>query len=262
MMLKERKMAGEMEQTAIIVGAGVFTDKGLTREEGRSWDLLIAADGGLTSLQRIGLEPDVILGDFDSLGYVPGEEKEKKADLQERKEKEKSADRQDGKKKEKDANPQKKTVPEICRLPVEKDDTDMAAACRLAWDRGCRNIRIYGGSGSRPDHFLANLQLLAGYSALGGRITMITPACTVYAVTDGTLSFRAEEGTTFSVFSHSDRSDGVTIDGEVKYRIAGRTLCNTRALGVSNLMTGNEACISVTQGTLLVFLYHTPVLPD
>ena len=237
-MLKERKMVGEAGQTAIIVGAGAFTDKGLTGEEGGSWDLLIAADGGLTSLQRIGLEPDVILGDFDSLGYIPVEEREKDAYLH------------------------KKTTPEIVRLPVEKDDTDMAAACRLAWDRGCRNIRIYGGSGSRPDHFLANLQLLAGYSALGGRITMITPACTVYAVTDGTLSFRAEEGTTFSVFSHSDRSDGVTIDGEVKYRIAGRTLCNTRALGVSNLMTGNEACISVTKGTLLVFSYHTPVLPD
>ena len=76
------------------------------------------------------------------------------------------------------------------------------------------------------------------------------------------LSFRAEEGTTFSVFSYSDRSDGVTIGGEVKYRIADHSLGNTRALGVSNLMTGNEACISVAKGTLLVFLYHTPVLPD
>lgn len=238
MMLKERKMAGEIEQTAVIVGAGAFTDKRLTGEKGRPWDLLVAADGGLTSLQRIGLVPDVILGDFDSLGYIPGEEREE------------------------DADPHKKTTPEIVRLPVEKDDTDMAAACRLAWDRGCRNIRIYGGSGSRPDHFLANLQLLAGYSALGGTMTMVTPVCTIYAVTDGMLSFRAEEGTTFSVFSYSDRSDGVTIGGEVKYRIADRSLGNTRALGVSNLMTGNEACISVAKGTLLVFLYHTPVLPD
>lgn len=238
MMLKERKMAGEAEQTAVIVGAGAFTDKGLTGEKGRTWDLLVAADGGLTSLQRIGLVPDVILGDFDSLGYIPGKEREE------------------------DADPHKKTTPEIVRLPVEKDDTDMAAACRLAWDRGCRNIRIYGGSGSRPDHFLANLQLLAGYSALGGTMTMVTPVCTIYAVTDGMLSFRAEEGTTFSVFSYSDRSDGVTIGGEVKYRIADHSLGNTRALGVSNLMTGNEACISVAKGTLLVFLYHTPVLPD
>ncbi len=230
--------AGETGRTAVIVGAGTFTDKGLTVEDGRSWDLLIAADGGLTSLQRLGLVPDVILGDFDSLGYIPGEESEKGTDRQ------------------------KDEMPETVRLPVEKDDTDMAAACRLAWDRGCRNIRIYGGSGSRPDHFLANLQLLAGYSCLGGTVTMMTPDCTVYAVTDGMLSFRAEEGTTFSVFSHSDRSDGVTIGGDVKYRIADRTLCNTRALGVSNLMTGKEARISVTKGTLLVFVYHTPVLPD
>ena len=215
--MKEKNKTG---RTAIVVGAGEFTDRGIRELAGQSC-LIIAADGGLKHLQAAGLQPDLIIGDFDSLGYVP-----------------------------------EKRDPEIIRLPVEKDDTDMAAACRTAWEKGFRSMRIYGGSGDRPDHFLANLQLAAAYSRAGAEVQMITPEYTVYAVTDGTVMLESEPGITFSVFSHGDLAEGVTIGGDVRYSLDGAQLTNTRALGVSNLMTGKTAFVSVRRGTLLVFLYH------
>ena len=54
--------------TCVIFGAAGFD--GLA-EEIQKEDLVIAADGGLRHLQSLGVSPDVILGDFDSLGYVP-----------------------------------------------------------------------------------------------------------------------------------------------------------------------------------------------
>ncbi len=214
-------------KTGCIVGGGEFTTRGIKDP----YDLLIAADKGLLPLRDLGILPDVIIGDFDSLGYVPHEE---------------SA--------------------ELVTLPCVKDDTDMAAACRIAWERGCRHLRLYGGSGSRPDHFLANLQLMALYSSMDGCISLVAPAFTVYALTGGTgsasLTLGCKPGTTFSVFSHSDTAESVFITGDVKYAAEDAVLHNSVALGVSNEMTGETAQISVKKGTLLVFVYVSPDAAD
>lgn len=239
-------MADTPKKTAVIVGAGDFTDRGLSRiaagnrkpakeAAGREY-LIIAADGGLRHLESAGFAPDVIIGDFDSLGFVPEAAGGKIGAAG------------------KNGNAQQ---PAVVRLPVEKDDTDMGAACRTAWEKGCRRLRIYGGSGSRPDHFLANLQLAASYSRMGGDVQLIAPDYTVYAVTDGTVRLESAPGVTFSVFCHGDRADGVTIGGDAKYTLSEAQLTNTYALGVSNQMTGNEAYVTVRSGTLLIFLYQS-----
>ena len=214
-------------KTGFIIGGGEFTDRGLEDPH----DLLIAADSGLVPLQKRGIIPDVIIGDFDSLGYVPQEGSS-----------------------------------ELLTLPCIKDDTDMAAACRIAWEKGCRSLRLYGGSGSRPDHFLANLQLMALYSSMNGRIRLVAPAFTVYALTGGTdtdtFTLSGRPGITFSVFSHFDTAEGVCITGDVKYAAEDSILRNSVALGVSNEMTGDTARISVRKGTLLVFAYVSPEAAD
>ena len=85
-------------------------------------DLVIAADGGLCHTQKWGITPQVILGDFDSLGYVPERAKVS---------------------------------------PVEKDDTDAMLAVRLGLEKGCDRFVLYGAlEGDRVDHTLANFQLL------------------------------------------------------------------------------------------------------
>ena len=85
-------------------------------------DLIVAADGGLDHLKKLGRKPDLILGDFDSLGYVP-----EGAEV----------------------------------YPVEKDDTDAMLAVRLGLEQGCDRFLLYGAlEGDRVDHTLANFQLL------------------------------------------------------------------------------------------------------
>lgn len=113
----------------VIFCAGCFG--GLT-EPLRSGDFIIAADGGTVYTEALGLRPDLILGDFDSLGYVPeGAE----------------------------------------RHPVEKDDTDAMLAVRLGLEQGCDRFLLYGAlEGDRVDHTLANFQLLlflASHNARG-----------------------------------------------------------------------------------------------
>ena len=105
-----------------IYAAGTFY--GL-REPPRGGDLQIAADAGLHLCERLGVRPDVVLGDFDSMDV--------------------------------------RQAPADCiRVPVEKDDTDTMLALREGLRRGCDTFYLYGATGgARLDHTLANLQSLA-----------------------------------------------------------------------------------------------------
>ena len=222
-----------IKKTAIIIGAGDFTERDLPKEKSEDI-LLIAADGGLTKLEAMGLVPDIIIGDFDSLGYVP-----EYADA--------NADDNDG-----------KVIPgktEILTLPVEKDDTDMEAAICAAWSEGCRTFRLYGAYGDRPDHFLANLQLIAELCRCGADAQITASEFTVYAITNDRIDLNGNDGDIFSVFTLEKEAKGVSISGNVKYPLDGAVLTNNCSLGVSNQLTGTEASIEVSDGTLLIFLY-------
>lgn len=203
-----------MNGTCYIVGSGDFTPKGLNKQPG---DLVIAADGGYLYLSRLGLAPDLLAGDFDSLGYVP-----------------------DG-------------VP-LLRFPREKDDTDMGISLRYGREHGCRRFRIYGGSGSRPDHFLANLQMLAGAARDGLDVALICPGFEVLALHNAAVTLSRPSGTVFSVFSSGGTAAGVSIEN-AKYSIHDAALADGFPLGVSNEFTGGDAAISVKDGTLWIFVY-------
>ena len=176
-------------------------------------DLVIAADGGLAHTQALGITPDVVLGDFDSLGYTP-----------------------------EGANV----------FPVEKDDTDAMLAVRHGLSRGYRTFLLYGSlDGPRLDHTVANfqtLQFLADRGALGilvGRNSMAA------VIKNGTLSFPEEATGTISVFCHGAEAKGVTLKG-LYYPLNKGTLTCGFPLGASNHFTGVPASITVEDGSLLV----------
>ena len=201
-------------QTCYLVGAGDFTARDFAPKPG---DFVIAADGGYTSLAGIGVVPDLLVGDFDSLAQRPAE------------------------------------VP-VHVFPVEKDDTDMGLAILEGWQRGYREFALYGADGGRIDHLLANLQLLGGLSARGATPRLIGSAFDVYAVTDGALTLPPRErGTLVSVFCHGAIAEGVTLTG-LKYPLLEATLTCDRPLGVSNEYSEGVATVTVGKGTLLVFV--------
>jgi thiamine pyrophosphokinase len=200
--------------TCYLVGAGEFTARGLSPARG---DLVIAADGGYTALAALGIQPDLLVGDFDSLATRPA------------------------------------GVPTLA-FPVAKDDTDMGLAIREGLKRGYRDFALYGAGGGRIDHFWANLQLLGGLSAHGAAARMVCPAFDVLAVTDGTIVLPPRPaGTVASVFCHGAKATGVTLTG-LRYPLLNATLTCDHPLGVSNVCLGGEASVTALRGTLLVFV--------
>lgn len=176
-------------------------------------DIVIAADYGLKRLEQMGVRPDIAVGDFDSLGYVP-------------------------------------KAPEVLRHPVMKDDTDIMLAVKTGFERGFNEFVIYGGVGGRADHTLANLQILSYISRRGGRGYLCFEGYTATAVTDGTLRLCGGSGTV-SVFSAGEAATGVTLKG-LLYSLENARLDFYYPLGVSNEFAAKEAEITVKQGTLLV----------
>ena len=124
-------------------------------------DLLIAADGGYTHTRVLGLTPHIVLGDFDSLGYVP----------------------------------------EGAQVhPKEKDDTDAMLAVKLGLSKDYKEFYIYGGmDGPRVDHTMANFQLLHYLSEHGAKGYLIGVRQNAAVITDG-IAFAAEQTGTVSVF--------------------------------------------------------------
>lgn len=207
-------------KTCIIFCAGGFEK--LT-EPIREDDFLMAADGGLMHVQKLGLIPDGILGDFDSLGYVP-----------------------------RDARV----------FPVEKDDTDAMLAVRQGLELGYRRFVIYGGlDGPRLDHTVANfqtLQFLADHGAQGylaGNTYMAT------IVKNGSVRFSENAEGIISVFCMGADANGVNIRG-LQYSLENGTLSTGFPLGVSNHFVGKAAEISVSDGSLLVLWGAENGLPE
>ena len=219
--------------TCYIVGAGDFTPRGFAPVPG---DLVLAADGGYRALYSLGYTPDLLLGDFDSLGDLP-----LPPDLP------------------------------VLRFPARKDDTDTGLALRHGLDRGFRDFALYGCAGGRVDHLLANLQSMARISRLGAAIRLAAPEYDAWALTGPAPHASAPAtpdalapaavlalpprpgGTLVSVFCHGDRAEGVTLTG-LSYPLDGADLTGDFPLGVSNRrLEGQPATVSVRRGTLLIF---------
>lgn len=209
----------------IIVGAGDFF--GLRRAP-VGGDLLIAADGGLDSLAACSLTPDIVLGDFDSLNpdgmhdFINGG-----------------------------------TVgvgTEILKFPEEKDDTDMMLAVKEGLGRGYAEFELYGGTGGRIDHLLANLQTLVYLTRRGASGWLYGKDYAATAVTNGRLWFHARKDAIVSVFAEGGSAEGVTLSG-FKYPLSSATLFPDFPLGVSNKASGGTSCVEVRRGTLLAVIY-------
>ncbi len=181
----------------------------------KSDDLLIAADAGYIHLKNLDVEPDIIIGDFDSMEA-----------------------------------PENK---EILRYPVMKDDTDTMLAIKLGFEKGFTVFKIYGAlGGKRQDHSIANLQALGFIAENGGVGTLIgtNESFTVIKNSEITLepSFKG-----FSVFAFGGTAAGVSEKGSL-YELDNVELTPYFPLGVSNKFIGKPVTVSVKKGCLLIIV--------
>lgn len=177
-------------------------------------DYVIAADRGFDSLMAYGVNPDLVVGDFDSLGHTPKH-------------------------------------PNVVQLPKVKDDTDMVYALRKGLELGYRRFVLLGGVGGRLEHTLGNLQILDWLTTQGAAGFLAGEKIAATALRNGSITFPASMSGYLSVFCNSGTAEGVTLSN-VKYPLDGYTMSGSFPIGVSNEFLGAPATVSVRSGSLLL----------
>lgn len=206
-----------------IFAAGTFY--GL-RERPAAGDFVIAADAGYRVCRACGIVPDLLLGDFDSME-------------------------------------QPEDFANVCRVPVEKDDTDTMLAIKTALDSDCGTVYIYGGTGGkRLDHTLANLQSLLYLRRRGARGYLYDDDFVWTVVENETITIEREvEWGLLSAFCLGDRAAGIDTAG-LQYPLKDGVLTPEFPLGVSNHILEPRAVLTVKEGALAVGWQLSPLCSE
>ncbi len=208
------------DRKCIIIGAGDLTVGSVAVGEE---DLVIAVDGGINYCGVLEIEPDIILGDFDSVN-----EAQREAILN-----------------------MKEQIPDrVVTLKPEKDDTDMLAALKLGLEKGYDYFLLYGATGGRLEHTLANIQCLLFLKNHGAVGYLMDGSGMIFVMRNEEVKLRANLEGYFSLFSLGKEAKGVTIKG-LKYELEDYTMTNAFPIGVSNEFIGKEATVSVRDGELV-----------
>lgn len=192
----------------------VTTD--MAQELAESADYIIAADGGQNRAREFGLQPDCVIGDFDSTTL----------------------------------NEDFDCL--YITYPAEKDLTDTEAALTHALEKGCRNVILLGGMGGRLDHTMGNIGLLDKYYNSFDHMEFIDGKNRMELLKDsGRTLKRDARYKYFGLVSLNAEASGIDIRG-AKYELTGASLERASTLGVSNEFSEDTVDIYVREGTLLI----------
>lgn len=213
-----------MYQKIIIVSGGRLVDSVFFQKKiaGMENHLVICCDGGARNFQYLGIKPDVIIGDMDSIDP---------AQL---------------------ASYSDQGI-KIIKYSANKDFTDTELALDYALDLNPDAIFIWGALGGRVDHTLANVFLLCKGQEKGINTYLIDEYGEAF-VLDKKAVFINEAGKTVSLLALSPRVTGITLKGFL-YSLEKSTLKMGETRGVSNIINEDRASISVRSGKLLVIGY-------
>lgn len=190
----------------------------------RNDDYLIAVDGGYRHMKAAGLTPRQLTGDQDSIDP-------------------------------RDVKTLAAAGVEIQTYPFEKDETDLEIALLTAQKHGFKVVRVIGAFGGRMDHWLANLYLLLNPAFADMDIRFIDEDLSAFVIRTS-AGVEGQAGDLLSLIPMGADVKGVTTEG-LKYPLRGETLYVYKSRGVSNVMSGAHARVSITGGALLCILQHT-----
>ena len=204
---------------AVVVSSGSIIDYSYYDKFFDKAGFIVCADGGAAHLKKMGFIPDVLVGDFDSidtehLQYY----REKKV--------------------------------EIFKYPKEKNMTDTELAEDVAIDRGCRDIVIIGGTGTRLDHMLSNIFLLKKILDRGVIGRVVNEHNEIFLTADS-VEVVAQEGYSLTLLPLTEKVEGITTKA-LYYPLRGETIEMGSSRGVSNKFVADKAQISITSGILAV----------
>jgi thiamine pyrophosphokinase len=201
---------------AVIFANGAMKNQDFYQELVLPGDFIICADGGYAHVSELGLVPDVVLGDFDSM--------------------------------ERDHV----VCREVLTYPPEKDATDTEIAVDYALEEGFDEILLLGCLGTRMDHSLANLFLLKKIAVSGAQGRILDEHNCVYYCRKQ-IEVSGKSGDTLSVIPIEGDVEGAVTEG-LYYELHGETLHFGSSRGVSNVLTGETAKVSFSKGSALVIV--------
>lgn len=202
----------------IIIGGSDITDYNRIKNYIGENDFCIYCDSGLYHMDKLGAEPDLIIGDFDS-------------------------------------HPEPHLDAETIKLPTEKDDTDTVYAVKEAIKRGFTDFVLIGVIGRRFDHTLGNLAILLMLEKenLSGKIVDDYSEISVISEKSGTIEI-ADGCKYFSLLAAGGEASGITIE-DAKYSLKDASLTMEFPLGVSNeVLPGKTAKVSIKEGRLFLII--------
>lgn len=190
-------------------------------------DTLVCADGGAEYALQLGLRPDRIFGDLDSLDPKV-QERYKSLGIQ------------------------------FVQFPVEKDKTDTHLVFDYLIAEGYQEILLGGALGGRPDHLLGNLLLLNYAHKMGAKVRLVSPTVEVQ-VMEERLEITGHRGDTFSLIPVDERVRGVNLTG-FKYPLIEAEVLRESTLGISNLIESDPALVEVREGTAMIFIVNKSIV--
>lgn len=190
-------------------------------------DTLVCADGGAEYALSMGLTPDRIFGDLDSIDPQVKEQYESLGI-------------------------------QFVLFPVEKDKTDthLVLDCLIA--EGYREILLGGALGGRPDHLLGNLMLLHYAHQRGVSAKLLSPTVEV-RVLEGSTRLTGHIGDTFSLIPIKEKVRGVNLIG-FKYPLVEAEVLRESTLGVSNIIVADPALVEVKEGVAWIFIVNRAIV--
>ena len=202
--------------TALIVGNGETPSQTLLDQFWSTVDFRIGADGGANRLLSLGLKPDFVVGDLDSLT---------------------------------EANREQFQASQL-HLVADQETNDVSKVLEFCHQRGTKGVHLLGMQGDRTDHFMACLDSCYGFRNLL-EISLWNEAERIDLST-GRWSAVLPVGTTVSLIPAFGPVTEITSWG-LGYALAGRSLCPGQPpSGVSNLSVEPDVRIEFAEGTLLV----------
>jgi len=202
-----------------IVANGDMKDYDRFRDVLSKVDLIIGVDGGLKHLEKMAIQPTIMMGDFDSIESLEF---------------------------------YKKIFPkaEIQTFEIRKDYTDSELAVRKLIEMKAERAVLLGVTGSRLDHTLANISLLKVLYDAGVKGSIVNEDNVIH-YTEDKLNLEAEIGTNMSILPMSDKVTGIYLDG-FEYPLENATLTYGSTTGISNVFAKEEASIRIESGRIVV----------
>lgn len=204
---------------ALIIASGNSIKREIFDELHVKDDFIICADGGLNYLDSLKIAPDLIVGDFDSANVTL---LEKYKDIK------------------------------IKKFLPEKNFTDTEIAIEEAITLGYKEIIIFGATGTRLDHTMANILLIERYIKKGISIRIVDNNNYIQ-ILNKDISLNKKEGYYLSIIPITEHIDGITLKG-FKYSLENVKVSRGSTLCISNEITDEEARIQIKNGIGLLFL--------